>query len=310
MIVQFSPDLTRESIYANGSELAQIMGLDRDEDGRKVESFQPEKRMYVTAIINPVLVTDIYRISRLEPVTRDTVTALLASPVRTTEFENTSVTFRQAKYPTVWGPSIDTLLFTKALKSIDFSGVKSAVEIGCGSGFISKYILNNAPSLEKITLVDINQYAIECAMENIDDQRAEFIIGNGLDFINRKRFDLILCNPPYIPRPDSIASNAYEGIGLLRHFVMYAGDYLKKNGLLVTNISSLCRNDIMGMLEKLGLVLEELVEEIEGMDVPLKIMNVLNNKKWLDFLVKNKGLKKSYHDGYDYWHRISICQRR
>jgi tRNA1(Val) A37 N6-methylase TrmN6 len=310
MIVQFNYDLTTESIYANGNELAQIMGLDRDEDGRKVESFSPETRMYVTSIRNPVLVTDIYRISMLEPVMRDTVAALLASPVRTTEFENTSVTFRQAKYPAVWGPSIDTLLFTKALKSIDFSGVRTAVEIGCGSGFISKYVLNNAPGLEKITLVDINKSAIDCAIENIDDQRADFVVGDGLDFIDGKRFDLILCNPPYIPRPDNIAGNAYEGIGLLRHFVIYAGYYLEKNGLLVTNISSLCRNDISGMLKKLGLVLEELVEEIAAMDVPLKIMNVLNNEKWLDFLVKNKGLMKSHHDGYDYWHRISICQRR
>jgi len=308
----YDPQLKEQRIYAQGKELASLMGKDKDEQGNRVYRWPEETELYVTTIKNPVLVTDVYKINKLKPTLRDTVFALYASPKKITVYDNTSLEFEQGKYNGVWGPSIDTLLFCRALNKEKkrLETAKKAIEIGSGSGFISKYALDNLSSLEEIMLIDLNPKAEECARNNIADSRAKFFTGDGINFLEElnEKYDLIICNPPYIPRPESIDDNPYEGLNLLAYLIENAGKYLTDKGIFMTNISSLSENIINEVIKKSDVT----VRAIDSMKVPLKVYNVLNNKEWMDYLLNEKGLKKAKFNknGYDYWHRINIVEIR
>lgn len=306
LILRFDRDLKTQRIIANGGELAAIMGMDRDELGNRVYTYPKEKEVAVAAMEDPVLVTDYYRICRWEPVLRDTVYALYRSLERATDYAGMVLEFTEYRYPGVWGPSIDTLLFCKGLTEEALAGVKSAVEIGCGSGFISKHILRCAPDLQQMVLVDINPHAIECARDHIADPRATFLTGDGIRYLAGRKFDLILCNPPYIPRPGGIEDNPYEGVGLLVHLITQCSDYLHAGGRVITNYSSLCADIAQQAIFGSG----HEFQVMERLEVPLKVFNVLNNSAWMEYLKMRSRLQPARKNGYTYWHTISIIQIR
>ncbi len=303
MILRFSKDLKEERIYANGVELSSVMGMDTDKFGHRIYSCPEDKELYVASIKNPVLVTDVCRIAKFNPTLRDTVFKLYESPIRKTEYDGVSINFEQGKYKGAWGPSIDTLLFCRALSGFKKTALrgKEIVEIGAGSGFISKYLLEKFPGIKSITLVDLSPHAIQSCKDNIKDRRAKFIHGDALK--NKKKYDVLICNPPYIPRPKSIGDNAYEGTGLLGYLIVHTKDILKSGGSFITNISSLCQKEINEVIEKSGAK----VRKIDKMIVPLKVCNVLNNKKWMEYL-RRQGIKKERRNGYEYFQTITIVE--
>ncbi|MDD5710819.1 MAG: methyltransferase [Candidatus Colwellbacteria bacterium] len=305
MIIEFSKELEKQDFYANGKELASIMGLDKDEAGKRVYEYPDDKRVHVATLEKPVLVTDIYRITQLEPTQRDTVFKLFESSVRHTIYDGVSIDFEQEKYPGVWGPSIDTVAFCLGLSRLDLSKIKNAIEIGAGSGFISKYLLEKLPNLKSMDLVDLNQRAEECWKDNINDPRAHFYIEDGALYMESRKTDLLICNPPYIPRPRSIDDNAYEGIGLMRFLISGAKKTLSDSGILVINYSSLSEKEAMEAISESGMTMETLVK----MEVPLKVCNVLNNSEWVNYLLQ-RGMQSKNQNGYQYWHNIFIVALR
>jgi len=40
----------------------------------------------------------------------------------------------------------------------------------------------------------------------------------------------------------------------------------------------------------------------------LKVGSVLNNKSWKNYLLDGRGLMREGHDGWEYWHDISILE--
>jgi SAM-dependent methyltransferase len=308
MIIEFTPDLKTQILSAHGSEMASILGYDKDATGRRVYTHPNDFQQQVACIEDPVLVTDFYRLAQIKPsTTRETALALFSSPIRITKYDGTEVSFEQRKYPGVWGPSIDTVLFCQAVRdNLDTLGrTEKAIEIGCGSGFISKYMLEHFPELKSMTLVDFNPLAISCAMGNIQDQRAIYHPGDAIRFLADKdhKYDVIACNPPYIPRPKSIDDNAYEGVGLLVYLIQESRRLLREGGSLVTNISNLCLDIVKPEVERVGAKMDVLKE----LEVPLKVFNVLNNREWMQYL-EGRGLKKEERQGYDYWQRLQIVR--
>lgn len=300
MIIRISKDLKKEEIWAQGVELASIMGKDRVK-GKRVITFPENNKIFVTSFNNPVLITDNYKIAQLNPTLRDTLFSLFSSKSRTFEYDGVT-TISNSSHVNVWSPSIDTVLFAKGLAKIFQAkeNFKTAVEVGTGSGFLSKYTLAKCKSLKEMLVIDINPYAIKSAMDNIKDSRAVFFTGDGIKKIKNQKFDLILCNPPYVPRPGSIDDNPYEGVGVLNYLIHDGTKNLNQGGILLTNISSLCWDIVMKTKPNLPYKI------IAKMRVPLKVNNILNNKPWLNYLVKKQGMKRKWERGYEYWQDIYI----
>jgi len=131
------------------------------------------------------------------------------------------------------------------------------------------------------------------------------MVGNGLvemgkEIRRRKRkFDIVISNPPYVPRPRSIDDNPYEGIHLLYHLVHEGQKYLNDGGVLITNVSSLAWEIIFKRKPKMKMRI------LARIRVPLKVNNILNSPTWLSYL-KKRGLRKRMRRGYEYWHTINI----
>lgn len=299
MKFKFSPDLSTQEIYATWPELAETMGRDRDAQGNRVYEFPHSQEQLVTTIDQPVLMTDDYKLFHIKDyICRQTVQLLLRKPMNIVEYDGLRMEFEQGKYPGVRSPNIDTLLFCRAIKELNFDTIHNMIEVGSGPWFIAKYIGTKAKNLQHIVLNDINLNAQKYFNDSNIDPTAEFILWDARRYIKGKEFDLIVCNPPYIPRPKAIEDNPYEWLELLIYLIK------NFNKHLIVNVSNLADDIITPILETSW----ARIEVLDQMDVPLKVGNVLNNKERLDYLVKEKGLKDDYHDGHKYWQKLKIIK--
>ena len=127
----FDTFLSVQNIYATGPELAETMGKDRDAQGNKVYEYPHTQEQFVASIDHPVLMTDTHKLANIQDyIARETVQLLLRKPMTIVEYDGLRMEFEQGKYPGVWSPNIDTLLFCRAIKNLDFSEIKTMIEVG------------------------------------------------------------------------------------------------------------------------------------------------------------------------------------
>ena len=82
-------------------------------------------------------------------------------------------------------------------------GNPDALDLCAGSGCVGLSIASLAPSV-RVTLADISKDALEVARKNARelDVRVDIRQGDLFEAVGRQRFDVIACNPPYIPTAD------------------------------------------------------------------------------------------------------------
>lgn len=295
MRISFTDDLSTLHIIAENEDIALFFGRD------KADLFQEE---IVTSFDNPILRTDRHRISNLAPSLRDTIFRMLAYPI-TTEFMGTSVKVDRTKNKTVCDANIDTVFLCKAIASSDVltkNNIK-AIEIGCGSGFVSKFLLEHFEQIDSLTAVDISKESIECARENIDDERINFIYDDAHNFLSKEEyFDLIVCNPPYVPTHNSFGNISYEGTSLFENLIENGHKLLSKNGKMIINLSSVAKPFVDNAIEKSKMK----ITKIAQMSVPFKILTTLNDESKMNYLLSNGLLEYKHSQGYEYWHDIYV----
>jgi release factor glutamine methyltransferase len=101
-------------------------------------------------------------------------------------------------YPQVYPPSEDSYLLLDAVRGV---GARRVLEIGCGCGLISVALAYNG---SEVFAVDINLEACKNTLSNShkNNLRGLVHVVNGDTasmFRTSVRFDLVVCNPPYIP---------------------------------------------------------------------------------------------------------------
>jgi len=154
----------------------------------------------------------------------------------------------------IYPPDEDSYFLIDCLKKeIGNRRIKTALEIGTGSGIVSFSI---ASFVDKILAVDINPKAIEFAREKAvlkGLKNIEFKVSNLFENVSGK-FDLIFFNPPYLPgRGDLSCTGRKKGQEIIEKFLSKVCDYLNKGGEVIILLSSF--NKIKELEKKFGLEL-------------------------------------------------------
>jgi tRNA1(Val) A37 N6-methylase TrmN6 len=306
MLLKVEQDLSAATVFAEGLEQTQILG----------RSAVTEEPVRVFSFENPVLLTDDYRIGQLPSGQRGPLNALFASNPRTVEYDDVAVTWSQDKYPDVWGPTIDTVFLARGIKQY-LEGVKHFAEIGTASGFLLKYALHHGADLESAIATDINPNAIICAFQSIASESKRdiaSILGLSPDASTlglSGRYDLLVTNPPYIPRPQERHNNPYEGLDVIRKLSQEADDLLEDGGRIVTNISTIAGDGPLEWFTDSGFE----VTQHETLRVPLKVYTTAgsfsdNSLAWQQYLRESGNIEEdpAETEGWQFWHNLRIFE--
>jgi len=307
MYQSFSKNLDEHKIYLQWTEVATMWGKDRDSKGNKIYDYPDTTKEHVATLHDPVLVSDFPKAVKeiSDYASQQVAIALIGKLNKTTEYNWTELSFNQEEYKTLRWPNIDTLLFCQWLNQLDIQNMTKWCEVWSWSGFISKYMIDQAPKLERRDMFDINPEAENFFNKNYRTDKynkARMHIGDARENMEGKTYDIIACNPPYIPREQSVEDNAYEWLELLIHLIKERKQLLNPNGKLVVNISSLSLNLLYPLFKEEGIKVQTLAYK----KVPLKVYNVLKNPERLKYLKDNHNLEESMEDWHKYRQTISI----
>jgi release factor glutamine methyltransferase len=159
----------------------------------------------------------------------------------------------------------------KDRKAAGESGRLSVLDIGTGSGAVAVSIASELPVAD-IWASDISKEALEVARANARrhglDARINFIEGDLFSAIKdtKQLFDVIVSNPPYIPKEDYVALppevGQYEprraldggdgGLFFINNLILEAKDFLKPGGWLLIEMAPFQTAKAMDMIERSG----------------------------------------------------------
>ena len=125
---------------------------------------------------------------------------------------------------------------------------ETVLDIGCGTGCLGIATALQFPDA-RVTLVDVDATALANARMNIERfalaDRVQALQSDLFDGLDARLFDLVLANPPYVPRPELLAlppEYAHEprhgleagadGLDCWRRLMAAVGPWLRADGLL------------------------------------------------------------------------------
>lgn len=134
----------------------------------------------------------------------------------------------------------------------DESEIYSALDLCTGSGclaILTALAFENA----QVDAVDLSDAALDVARENIQDydleSRVNAIQSDLFNNLNNKKYDLIICNPPYVNQtsmdnlpseylhePNMALAGGSDGMDLIKNIINQASNYLNENGILILEI--------------------------------------------------------------------------
>lgn len=161
------------------------------------------------------------------------------------------------------------------------------MDICAGSGCIGVTLGLELP-FSKIDFLEIDGDALDVARLNaakyLPHDRVNFIKSCALSFVSYKKYDIVVCNPPYIERSEYMSLEKevmYEpekalaaddgGLIFYKNILSKASLLCKKNGELFFEIGYNQKNSVAGIAERLGLSWE-CVKDYGGRDRVIRIV--------------------------------------
>lgn len=154
--------------------------------------------------------------------------------------------------PDVLIPRPETELLVEAALEVN-KAATSICDVGTGSGCIALTLLCELNHARAVAL-DKSAAALEVAKFNAQElgiaDRAEFVVSDCFDSLDRREFDLIVSNPPYVSagvveglqrevrdhEPLIALSPGPDGLSIIRRLVQESPKFLKQNGHLIMEI--------------------------------------------------------------------------
>lgn len=258
---------------------------------------------FVEEIVNPQAIFDISDISELQsPRAKNVAKTFMQSGHKVVIHNGILTHVDRRRHYGVFGPTIDTLILSNCVNELrDVRSFESVLEIGVGSGHILNSVLSGHDNFKYACGIDINHQSVFCTHENYErlnsaPERAErdidFIIGTySTDKFGRK-FDLVLCNPPYIMVPDGLSPNsagsayaeAVSGTNLIKEILKSLDTILSKNGIAVLMISSVT-SGFEGLVPE---GFECAIIDQGTREVPFDIDTLYGEPEWLGYLLEKE----------------------
>ncbi|MDX2028058.1 MAG: peptide chain release factor N(5)-glutamine methyltransferase [Alphaproteobacteria bacterium] len=178
-------------------------------------------------------------------------------------------------------PDSETLI-DKALPELHGRSGLSLLDLGTGTGCLLLALLHELPGAVGIG-IDAAPRAIEQALANARrlhlDDRAIFRVGNWLDNVDGL-FDLIISNPPYIPRQDMVTlmpevrehdpalalDGGEDGLQVYREIIPRLPKFLKPNGFVVFEVGQGQAADVARLFQQSGFYGVRIHEDFGGVE--------------------------------------------
>lgn len=181
-------------------------------------------------------------------------------------------------------PRPETELLTE--RAIEFlrsrNGTQYVCDLCTGSGCVAVAIAKNHPQA-KIIATDICDSALSIAAENVAthqlNDRVQLLCGDlfgpVIEGLDETRFDLIVCNPPYVSsaeyeqlgskvrdfEPKKALHAGQDGLDVYRQIADQIGEHLKDDGALILEIGYAQGNAIRELLEDTAIFSEIKIEK-------------------------------------------------
>lgn len=137
---------------------------------------------------------------------------------------------------------------------IDPDAVTNVLELCTGSGCLAIMLADAFPNAQ-VDAVDLSADALAVARKNVDDyelqDRITLIESDLYDKLPKKKYDLIVTNPPYVnsasmaklpaeyrAEPQMALAGGDDGMDLVRRIIAGAKERLTENGVLVVEIGN------------------------------------------------------------------------
>ena len=231
-------------------------------------------------------------------------------------FRKTSYLWKDAR--SLWPPAIDSFFFIKNI--IDLckgdNSIKKVADIGSGTGFLGLETALHIGSVKKLVLHDFTMLSYVFASINMQRNRFLFLgrnfswentIGYSMNayqssiFTYKKQFDLLICNPPYLPIPEKYMElreqRAVSGLVLLKHILLHGHENAKK---IVVSFSSICEPEINAFIKTNKIILRPFGTPAYS---PFRIPDIMKNTEFFTEVLKPR-LSYASNSIYPYHHTI------
>ncbi|WP_335934952.1 HemK2/MTQ2 family protein methyltransferase [Streptomyces sp. PTD5-9] len=166
------------------------------------------------------------------------------------------------RLPGVYAPQHDTRLLMSALDGEDIGPGTAVLDVGTGSGALA---VRAAELGGNVTAVDISRRAVVTARLNAVLRRRRITVRRSdlTSAVRAHSYDLVLCNPPYVPAPAADAPRhgaarswdaGADGRAVVDRVCQGAPAALRRGGVLLMVHSGLCDPDAtLRLLDHMGL---------------------------------------------------------
>lgn len=172
------------------------------------------------------------------------------------------------------------LLVEKALEILKDINCASIIDIGTGSGAIAIAIAKERSDC-KITASDISLKALDVARKNSKQQKVsvEFVQSNWYKNLPKYKFDMIVCNPPYVDEDDinldqyvtkfeprTAVTSINKGLHDIELVISQAHQFLKTSGYLLIEHGFKQKIDVQDLFQRYRFKRVQTYKDLSGND--------------------------------------------
>ncbi|MCD6327016.1 hypothetical protein J7M28_05635 [bacterium] len=233
-------------------------------------------------------------------------------------YDGISVFWRQKK--DLWPPSIDAFHMVRNLDSDGYAKIpaRTVCDVGCGTGFLGLWACNKNVSHKHVTFSDWLLSPLFVTYTNFSyfphtlTLTPHYMLGLHDNWISkppfgfRRLFDIVLCNPPYLPSipgfEDVLYDSTVAGTDLLEYVIEHAATLGRT---VYVNFSSIAQKEVNAVLRRTGHSLRRVGQ---AKIVPFRVRHAFDKVGYTHALAEDGRVIFRPDDIHPYWHSVSTYQ--